>query len=864
MGPRRWSRGRASRGGYQPSPGMGFNGATAMEPWKSIDDDEDPTPFSAASMGPRRWSRGRDQAYRRHWRRDGGFNGATAMEPWKSTIVTWARQHGFLLQWGHGDGAVEEVVFVPSVIVFAVLQWGHGDGAVEEVVEVELAGCDEIASMGPRRWSRGRDGQRRKGHEDVELQWGHGDGAVEEDQGSCTCGSTTSGFNGATAMEPWKSKPTSVGSIIWKGFNGATAMEPWKRDMSNIDPGDMTLLQWGHGDGAVEEASYIRLLQKRGMALQWGHGDGAVEEPASTTWSPPPRPASMGPRRWSRGRACELRRAAPDSRSFNGATAMEPWKRDGDVRLVKGSTAASMGPRRWSRGRGPTRSGVTTRWKSFNGATAMEPWKSRPYVGPDSAQVASMGPRRWSRGRGRDISPVARVQHASMGPRRWSRGRGRRPPPVYHASRAASMGPRRWSRGRAIHRRQALIAPMLQWGHGDGAVEEVRSPRAASMSAEASMGPRRWSRGRGTCPRSLKHRSLGFNGATAMEPWKRTTKQSPWSAYDASMGPRRWSRGRADVRVQAERDVNCFNGATAMEPWKRRLSSTMPAPSIRLQWGHGDGAVEEHNTRPIVVGVRELQWGHGDGAVEDAAPRRAMRRLRRLQWGHGDGAVEELRVGRLERSGLDMLQWGHGDGAVEEALREGQRRGLKGRFNGATAMEPWKSKNHIGGLSGKLTASMGPRRWSRGRGAMTAGERDRVDMLQWGHGDGAVEELKACSPVRRADELQWGHGDGAVEEPRAGEGHNRAPNGFNGATAMEPWKRSLRKSFCTVDIASMGPRRWSRGRADLPAGPLGGTAGFNGATAMEPWKSTVPWPGSAAAHASMGPRRWSRGRGRPA
>ncbi len=49
----------------------------------------------------------------------------------------------------------------------------------------------------------------------------------------------------------------------------------------------------------------------------------------------------------------------------------------------------------------------------------------------------------------------------------------------------------------------------------------------------------------------------------------------------------------------------------------------------------------------------------------------------------------------------------------------------------------------------------------------------------------------------------------------------REGNRFNGATAMEPWKRLEVK---------------------LP--PAFGRAGFNGATAMEPWKSHVCGPNS--------------------
>ncbi len=107
------------------------------------------------------------------------------------------------LQWGHGDGAVEESNITGSSAVPVALQWGHGDGAVEEIPR-----CDR---RGP----------------PVALQWGHGDGAVEEAMAGDVIVRYTS-FNGATAMEPWKRHSGSKTNRSRESFNGATAMEPWK------------------------------------------------------------------------------------------------------------------------------------------------------------------------------------------------------------------------------------------------------------------------------------------------------------------------------------------------------------------------------------------------------------------------------------------------------------------------------------------------------------------------------------------------------------------------------------------------------------------------------------------------------------
>jgi len=127
-----------------------------------------------------------------------------------------------------------------------------------------------------------------------------------------------------------------------------------------------------------------------------------------------------------------------------------------------------------------------------------------------------------------------------------------------------------------------------------------------------------------------------------------------------------------------------------LEPWKSRNDPDLFNRRFVLQWGHGDGAVEEAGVAGVTPGTFRLQWGHGDGAVEEALmltqvsacsrfngatamepwkrPARAIEPLAgaELQWGHGDGAVEEA-VQTAPRAGLRWLQWGHGDGAVEES-----------------------------------------------------------------------------------------------------------------------------------------------------------------------------------------------------
>ena len=172
-------------------------------------------------------------------------------------------------------------------------------------------------------------------------------------------------------------------------------------------------------------------------------------------------------------------------------------------------------------------------------------------------------------------------------------------------------------------------------------------------------------------------------------------------------------------------------------------------------------------------------WKSYEGAENDPENQQ-------LQWGHGDEAVEE--ASRFHSGGDALrLQWGHGDEAVEECRRPERSKRRVRRFNGATAMKPWK----------RTTA-----RYPNG----SNGE------LQWGHGDEAVEEYEGAENDPENQQLQWGHGDEAVEEILARDVGCRKCGCFNGATAMKPWKR------------------WPRPRSSR------GTPSFNGATAMKPWK----------------------------
>ena len=85
------------------------------------------------------------------------------------------------------------------------------------------------------------------------------------------------------------------------------------------------------------------------------------------------------------------------------------------------------------------------------------------------------------------------------------------------------------------------------------------------------------------------------------------------------------------------------------------------------------------------------------------------------------------------------LQWGHGSEAVETPRRIRLSMGILDRFNGATALRPWRQ------IDGRPVIIMG-------------------GALQWGHGSEAVETFEARQDLRFL------------------------PTGFNGATALRPWR----------------------------------------------------------------------------
>ena len=208
----------------------------------------------------------------------------------------------------------------------------------------------------------------------------------------------------------------------------------------------------------------------------------------------------------------------------------------------------------------------------------------------------------------------------------------------------------------------------------------------------------------------------------------------------------------------------------------------------RLQWGRDDGVAEDADLADDHDRM-ELQWGRDDGVAEDAITTGGIADCARLQWGRDDGVAEDApcvpRPGSEDRE----LQWGRDDGVAEDTWRPAPVCSQMLGFNGAATMGSRKTPTHGATPVTPGDASMGPRRWGRGRrrsltaprvspsgfnGAATMGSRktmaaslrmsaaDRV--LQWGRDDGVAEDAGIEPSVAGARELQWGRDDGVAED----------------------------------------------------------------------------------------------------
>ncbi len=86
------------------------------------------------------------------------------------------------------------------------------------------------------------------------------------------------------------------------GFNGATANSPWMTAALDAYRDAQDVLQWGHGEFAVDDLDQYHIALRHRELLQWGHGEFAVDDlHRGASQGREQRHASMGPRRIRRG-----------------------------------------------------------------------------------------------------------------------------------------------------------------------------------------------------------------------------------------------------------------------------------------------------------------------------------------------------------------------------------------------------------------------------------------------------------------------------------------------------------------------------------------------------------------------------------
>ena len=308
-------------------------------------------------------------------------------------------------------------------------------------------------------------------------------------------------------------------------------------------------------------------------------------------------------------------------------------------------------------------------------------------------------------------------------------------------------------------------------------------------------------------------------------------------SWMASMRPRRIRRGEQPTCRPQRGELS----AASMRP--RRLAVENVELERRrcraadeLQCGHGDSAVENARRRLASCNVRRLQCGHGDSAVENALHRPCT-----LGTVHGFNAATAIQPwrtataatgpGRRVRASMRPRRFGRGERRSLYRMRSAD-----GRLQCGHGDEPWRTR---GIASGSL----------------------RADALQCGHGD-AVENTDArCHDVHDAMRLQCGHGDSAVENSMR---RLRAVTEPAVVASMRPRRfavenrtmaRAFRPVTCRRFNAATAIRRGER-RADSER--LCVAEGFNAATAIQPWRTlSTPRQPHAVHGASMRPRRFA-------
>src|SRR5436853_249534 len=84
-------------------------------------------------------------------------------------------------------------------------------------------------------------------------------------------------------------------------------------------------LQWGRGNSSAERSARV-LTERDQAALQWGRGNSSAERDPLRFGRRVAQRASMGPRKFFRGKASTIRRCCKATVGFNGAAEILPRK----------------------------------------------------------------------------------------------------------------------------------------------------------------------------------------------------------------------------------------------------------------------------------------------------------------------------------------------------------------------------------------------------------------------------------------------------------------------------------------------------------------------------------------------------------
>src|SRR5579875_1710727 len=200
------------------------------------------------------------------------------------------------------------------------------------------------------------------------------------------------------------------------------------------------------------------------------------------------------------------------------------------------------------------------------------------------------------------------------------------------------------------------------YGRGD-----MIQPHSAGQTASASMEPRPYGR-----------------GDPSHFPGQMRSARLQWSHGHTAVETRPGRRGRS-------RGGASFNGATAIRSWRRetphandrhdQLASMEPRP-----YGRGDEGRASRAGGAVNASMEPRPYGRGD--LRDAA----------TNWA------------RSVLASMEPRPYGRGDG-----LSRAKRRSRSWRFNGATAIRPWRHYSAQSCYTAR-NASMEPRPYGRGDG----------------------------------------------------------------------------------------------------------------------------------------------------